>query len=66
MLARDPRRRVLFPRELLTATSCPARANSRAAAAPMFPEPTTPIFISAPPFQPLFLEHPFQKPAKKI
>src|SRR5829696_755823 len=44
------------PRELLTATSCPAPANSLAAVAPMFPEPMTPIFISAPPFASLCVE----------
>jgi hypothetical protein len=32
------------PRELLTATSCPAFANSRAAVPPMFPDPMIPIF----------------------
>src|SRR5260221_4699887 len=36
------------PGEWLTATSCPAPTNSRAAVAPMFPAPKIPIFMRAP------------------
>ena len=37
------------PRELLTATGCPARANNLAAVPPMCPAPTIPIFTCGPP-----------------
>src|SRR6202000_2469473 len=49
------------PRELLTATSCPASTNKRAAVAPIFPAPRIPIFICFPcklliGWNPLFLQ----------